>query len=172
MLTSLRAGKVAAARKGVLGGRTFYTMEKRSTRPKSLAALVLGAVAASLVFASAANAAPDRKKAIWGPVEEEGVSQFPTYADLGVGIYQYGIGWGTVAPTRPADPTDPNDPAYQWPADLDSRNLRGEQVRDEGLGDPDAGASLVERRQQHLPRPLTPRTSPTSRPRRPAATRP
>jgi hypothetical protein len=66
-----------------------------------------------------ASAKPTRKKAMWGPVEVEGRSQFPIYADLGVGIYQYALNWSTVTPTRPADPRNPADPAYNWPPELD-----------------------------------------------------
>ena len=43
-----------------------------------------------------ANAAPTRKKAIWGPVQVDGVSQFPIYRDLGVGIFQIRLGWDSV----------------------------------------------------------------------------
>ena len=64
-------------------------------------------------------ASPSRKKAIWGPVVRDGVSQFPIYRDLGVGIYQSTLRWSDVAPRRPSAPTDPNDPAYSWPAELD-----------------------------------------------------
>lgn len=70
--------------------------------------------------AAPAHAAPiTLKKSMWGPIERGGVSQFPIYADLGVGIWQYTIRWDQVAPTRPADPANFNDPAYVWPADLD-----------------------------------------------------
>ena len=44
------------------------------------------------------------KKAIWGPVTSGTQSLFPTYAELGVGIYQYSVQWQRAAPTRPADP--------------------------------------------------------------------
>ena len=70
---------------------------------------------ASILFPFRAAAETDIKKAIWGPA-----SAFPTYTDLGVGIYQTSIYWPSAAPTRPADPTDPSDPAYHWPADLDA----------------------------------------------------
>src|SRR3954468_9004244 len=72
-----------------------------------------------LVVAAAAQAAPSRKKAIWGPITVDGVSQFPIYHDLGVGIWQYTVHWDQVAPQRPADASDPQDPAYQWPPELD-----------------------------------------------------
>jgi hypothetical protein len=81
-----------------------------------LLALVL--IAAALL-APVADAAPSRKKAMWGPVTVDGVSQFPIYADLGVGIYQTVLDWSTIAPTRPANPRDPADPAYQWPESVD-----------------------------------------------------
>ena len=49
---------------------------------------------------------------MWGPLEVNGVSQFPIYRELGVGIYQMGMSWSDVAPTRPENPRDPRDPAY------------------------------------------------------------
>lgn len=74
---------------------------------------------ALLCAASPAWSAPSQKKAIWGPTQVDGVSQFPTYADLGVGLYQTTLDWSQVAPTRPANPGDPNDPAYRWPTEID-----------------------------------------------------
>src|SRR3954447_19789577 len=70
---------------------------------------------------SAASAAPRQtiKKSIWGEFQHNGVSEFPIYRDLGVGLFQTSLEWSAVAPTRPANPRDPSDPAYQWPADLD-----------------------------------------------------
>lgn len=92
------------------------------SHPRIQLALLAALVAlAALVLAQPAPAAAAKghKKAIWGPVQVDGVSQFPIYDDLGAGIYQYAVGWHMVAPSRPADPRDPDDPAYQWPADLD-----------------------------------------------------
>jgi hypothetical protein len=60
------------------------------------------------------------KKAIWGPVERDGVSQFPIYADLGVDILEVALSWNEAAPQRPTRPRDPTDPAYRWPANLDA----------------------------------------------------
>ena len=71
------------------------------------------------LLAPAADAAQSRKKSMWGPVRVDGVSQFPIYDDLGVGIYQTALLWDTIAPTRPANPRDPNDPAYVWPETVD-----------------------------------------------------
>lgn len=70
-------------------------------------------------FAAASPASAADRKAIWGPVNHDGVSQFPVYKDLGVDIYQYPLFWELVAAQQPANPTDPNDPAYAWPAELD-----------------------------------------------------
>jgi hypothetical protein len=88
--------------------------------------LALAVVVALAVVAAAAPAesgAASRhvtnQKAIWGPVERNGKSQFPIYHDLGAGIWQYMLKWGIVAPTRPEHPRDPADPAYRWPAELD-----------------------------------------------------
>jgi hypothetical protein len=78
----------------------------------TLGLLALAVTAASPAFAT-------RKKAIWGPVEVNGVSQFPTYARLGVGIYESRLGWDTIARTRPAEPQNPADPAYRWPTEVD-----------------------------------------------------
>ncbi len=72
-----------------------------------------------LVATPAQAASVTQKKAMWGPVMVNGQSQFPTYADLGVGIYQYTVRWDAVAPRKPANPRDPADPAYRWPADVD-----------------------------------------------------
>jgi hypothetical protein len=71
------------------------------------------------VVPTPSDASPTRKKAIWGPVERNGVSQFPIYRDLGVGIYQWTLRWNDVAVRRPAEPAEPQDPAYAWPAELD-----------------------------------------------------
>jgi len=76
------------------------------------------AVLALLVLAAPADARFSRKKAIWGPTQVGGVSQFPIYRDLGAGIYQMNLSWRAVARTRPRRPTSPSDPAYRWPADV------------------------------------------------------
>jgi hypothetical protein len=91
-------------------------------RPSALLAVTLAALAA---VPAAGAATVTRKKAIWGPVERNGVSQFPIYADLGAGIFQYTLRWDTVAPARPARPADPADPAYRWPAELDTAVREG-----------------------------------------------
>jgi hypothetical protein len=80
---------------------------------------LVAALAVLLALATPAHAAVSRKKAIWGPVTVDGRSQFPIYADLGAGIYEYTINWADIAPARPAHPTDPADPGYRWPAELD-----------------------------------------------------
>ena len=80
---------------------------------------VLLALFALAIAAAPADAAVTRKKAMWGPVTVDGQSQFPIYADLGVGIYESSIGWDAVAPERPANPANPNDPGYRWPPEID-----------------------------------------------------
>ena len=81
---------------------------------------MIAALAALLVIAGAAEARkPSTKKAIWGPVEVNGVSQFPIYRDLGAGIYKTVLEWNHVAATRPRHATNPADPAYEWPPELD-----------------------------------------------------
>ena len=87
---------------------------RRRLLPTLAAALAL---VGGLVGSSTAQAAPE--KAIWGPVQVDGASQFPVYDDLGVTLFQFHVDWSSVAPTQPANPTDPSDPAYRWPADLD-----------------------------------------------------
>ena len=66
-----------------------------------------------------ADAAVTHKKAIAGPVEFNGESQFKTYADLGAGIYQATLDRGDVVVQEPEDPKDPLDPGYEWPPDFD-----------------------------------------------------
>jgi hypothetical protein len=92
-------------------------LHSRTRRTVRLAALL--GLALTLFAAASASAATTKRKAIWGPLERDGVSQFPIYEKLGVGIYQMSMSWADVAPTRPADPDDPADPAYQWPAEVD-----------------------------------------------------
>jgi len=60
------------------------------------------------------------KKSVWGPITLNGRSLFPTYDDLGVGIYQIQAHWDQIAPAqRPAHPRNPTDRAYRWPSYLD-----------------------------------------------------
>ena len=67
-----------------------------------------------------ANAAGSSKKAIWGPVEVDGVSQFPTYKDLGAGIYMTKLEWDKVAVMKPDNARDPLDTGYDWPDEIDT----------------------------------------------------
>lgn len=76
-----------------------------------------------------ADARYSRKKAIWGPTQVNGVSQFPIYRDLGAGIYQMQLHWHEVAPTRPTRPGDPADPAYRWPEEVDFAIREGRRSR-------------------------------------------
>ncbi len=87
--------------------------------------LLLLAMLVLALIAVPAQAKPTLKKSIWGPVTVDGVSQFPIYADLGAGIFQYTLFWSSVAPTRPLDPSNPADPAYQWPVELDQAITEG-----------------------------------------------
>ena len=73
-----------------------------------------------LLAAAPASAEITRKKSMWGPAIVDGASQFPIFADLGVGIWQTGLRWEQVATRRPDRPADPTDPAYAWPAELDA----------------------------------------------------
>lgn len=83
-----------------------------------LLALVAGLLVA-LAAAPAADARPTLRKAIWGPVEVHGRSQFPIYRKLGAGIFESELQWDLTAPRRPAHPRDPADPAYHWPSSID-----------------------------------------------------
>ena len=80
--------------------------------------LLLAGAALALAAAGPAQAHFSGRKAIWGPGVVNGVSQFPIYRDLGVGIYETQLSWHEVARTRPRHPSDPSDPAYRWPAEL------------------------------------------------------
>jgi hypothetical protein len=88
------------------------------TMPRPILLVLVGAVL--LVAPGASHAAVTPKKSMWGPADVDGVSQFPVYADLGVGIWQTSLRWERVATRRPARPADPADPAYAWPTDLDA----------------------------------------------------
>jgi hypothetical protein len=85
---------------------------------RKLALATLGCLLLAAATAPAASAYR-LQKGMWGPTQIDGVSQFPLYEKLGVTIFQTGLSWETIAPTRPANPTDPNDPAYTWPTDID-----------------------------------------------------
>ena len=85
-----------------------------------LAVVIAAAIAAAA--AAPAQAAPrsSGNKGFWGPTRVMGgESAFPLYRSLGVTIFETGMSWDVVAPTKPANPRDPADPAYQWPADID-----------------------------------------------------
>ncbi len=51
---------------------------------------------------------------MWGPVRVDGVSQFPIYRELGVGIFQYTLSWAAwhrhARPTRATRRTRPTAP--------------------------------------------------------------
>jgi hypothetical protein len=85
---------------------------------RQIPALLLAAAVLLGVAAAPAQARYSAKKAFWGPGIVNGVSQFPRYRELGVGIYEQSLLWADVAPTRPAHPRDPRDPAYRWPEGL------------------------------------------------------
>jgi hypothetical protein len=80
-------------------------------------------------LAAPADARYSRKKAIWGPTKVNGVSQFPIYRDLGVGIYQMTLRWNEVAPRRPRRPSNPRDAAYRWPNEVDFAIRQGRRNR-------------------------------------------
>ncbi len=90
-----------------------------------IAALLV--LAACLSIIPVADAAVTRKKSIWGPLQFSGASQFPRYADLGVGLYQTSLNWERVARSRPSDPRNPADPAYNWPNEIDYAIQEGQR---------------------------------------------
>src|SRR5262249_35373742 len=73
----------------------------------------------ALVPVATAHAAVSPKKAVAGPVESDGDSVFPTYKDLGAGIYLATLDWAQIAQLPPGRARDPEDPSYDWPPDLD-----------------------------------------------------
>ncbi len=97
-------------------------------------ARVLGLLAGLAFLCSAlagpAQAAPSPKKAMWGPSRVDGVSQFPLYRHLGVGVYQAALHWSVVAAKRPRNARNPRDPAYVWPSDV---NFAVSQARRYGM---------------------------------------
>ena len=98
-------------------------------RPLVIAAVAIAAVALIAAGAyvlnddtesdaKATGPAPQTvKKLMWGPpFLADSTPLWPTYRDLGVGIFGVQARWEEIAPDRrPADPTDPKDPAYEWP---------------------------------------------------------
>jgi hypothetical protein len=80
--------------------------------------VLLAGLVTMAALASPASARYSDAKAIWGPVTVNGVSQFPLYRNLGVGILEMKLNWTEAAPTRPHHASDPRDPAYQWPAEV------------------------------------------------------
>lgn len=74
----------------------------------------------ALVPATTAQGAVSVNKALWGPVEFEATSLFPTYKELGAGIYMTKLEWDKVAVLEPEDARDPLDASYDWPLELDT----------------------------------------------------
>jgi hypothetical protein len=85
---------------------------------RALLPTILLALAA--IPTTTAHAAVTTKKAIWGPVEIDSQSQFPTYKELGAGIYQTTLSWADVASLEPLDAKDVEDPSYEWPDEIDT----------------------------------------------------
>ena len=76
-------------------------------------------VVATVTAAAPAGATePSCKKSIWGPVQVNGISRFPSPRARG-GLLQMSVAWSKTAPRRPQNTTDPADPAYRWPAEID-----------------------------------------------------
>ena len=84
-------------------------------RTPAIGLVVLAAVASSVMATAAAHAQqlpqgsvaapPTVKKSVWGQTALNGQSLFPTYQDLGVGLYSIQARWDHIAPEdRPRDP--------------------------------------------------------------------
>jgi hypothetical protein len=80
---------------------------------------------AVLLAPGSAHAAKSQKKAIWGPIEIDGESQFPVYKDLGVGTYQMLLEWDQVGVLEPLDAKDPEDASYEWSDEIDTAISEG-----------------------------------------------
>jgi hypothetical protein len=76
--------------------------------------LALGACAA----AQPAGASAMGLKGLWGPAFREGKSLFPTYRELGIGVYQDVLRWNLIARRAPLNSRDPHDPRYVWPREV------------------------------------------------------
>jgi hypothetical protein len=57
-------------------------------------------------------------KAIWGPAIRNGTSLFPIYRELGIGLYEDGLWWSSIARHRPRHARNPGDSAYAWPPEV------------------------------------------------------
>ena len=121
------------------------------------------AIALTLVLAGAAVADVTRKKSMWGPATVDGVSQFPIYAELGVGIWQAsspGRTWPHGARRVPPTPrirptTGPPTSMRRSPAQPRQRH-RDVAARDGHAG---VGERRVEPRLGRLTARVTTRTS-------------
>ena len=83
---------------------------------------------AVLLVPASAHAAKSQKKAIWGPIELDGESQFPVYKDLGVGTYQMLLEWDKVGVLEPLDAKDPEDASYEWSDEIDTAISEGKRT--------------------------------------------
>jgi hypothetical protein len=89
------------------------------SRASTIAACAVALLACCLDAESSQARSGPLQKAMWGPAQIDGRSQFPIYRQLGARIWQTQIAWDKVAPTRPSQPRNPSDPAYHWPAELE-----------------------------------------------------
>jgi hypothetical protein len=124
----------------------------RRRLPAAALAILVAVVATALsagIGAAGAGAKPAAKKSaftikksVWGgPTAFNGQSLFPTFKDLGFGIFNMQARWDQIAPTiRPLDATNPNDPAYQWPQYLteavEEADANGMQIQILVMGTP------------------------------------
>lgn len=79
----------------------------------------------AFLLPATAQAAKSPKKAIWGPIEIDGESQFPVYKDLGVTTYQMLLEWDQIGVLEPLDAKDPEDASYEWSDEIDSAISEG-----------------------------------------------
>jgi hypothetical protein len=111
--------RVGILRRRNRGGDVRKSDRKSSGSRTRVRAIIATVCLFAAIGAGASPASAAVVKGFWGPAQINGVSQFPVYRDLGVGLFQTAINWGSVAPTRPANPRDPADPAYHWSAEVD-----------------------------------------------------
>ena len=124
---------------------------------RSVTTCVLGLVAV-LMLPAVSPGAVTLKKSMWGPATLGGGSQFPIYADLGVGHLagQPRLGPGS-ARGGPRTPPIPPIRRTAWPPALDAAIADAARPRDHGLAARDGHAVVGQRRPPPRWAPTSPR---------------
>ena len=68
-----------------------------------------------------AQAQVTTRKALWGPAEVNGVSQFPIYAELGVGIWETSLSWDGHRRAPAGQPHRSRRSRLHWSTRLDAQ---------------------------------------------------